>query len=61
MLLYLMKQEESDISNAIWELSKITDGANPTGFFEIHHMIKCVHGTRNLGLKMEPNGNEKEP
>ena len=49
------------IADAGQELSKVNDGVNQIAFLKMHHVIKYVFDTRNLGLKLEPSGNEKEP
>ena len=61
LLLNLTKCSRPDIGNATWELSKVIDGANKAVFLKMHHVIKYVLATKNLGLKLDPNGNEKEP
>ena len=37
------------------------DGVNKAAFLEMHWVIKYVLDTKNLGLKLEPKENEKEP
>ena len=59
MLLYLVSRP--DIANSIRELSKLSDGANQAAFLDMHHLIKYIPDTRNLGLKLEPSGNEINP
>ena len=61
MLLYLVKHSRPDIANVARVLSKVMDGANRAAFLEMHHEIKYVLGTKNLGLKIEPKGDKDEP
>ena len=55
ILLYLVKFSRPDISNAVRELSKASDGADNSSFKCLLRTIKYVLDTRNLYLKYEVN------
>ena len=57
MLLYLVKHSHPNLANMTRVLSKVNDCANK----ELLRVIKYVVDTKNLGLKIEPTGNSKEP
>ena len=61
MLLYLMKHLHPDLANIARELEKANDGANPSAFKELLHLIKYVLDTNSLGLKIEPTGESNKP
>ena len=61
MLLYLFQHSKPEVANAVWELLKVLDGAKQAAFLKMHHVIKYILDLRNLGLKLEPSRNEKEP
>ena len=60
MLLYLVKHLHPNLANATKELSKASNGVNPSAYKELLCMIKYVIDTKNLGLKIEPMGNSNE-
>ena len=61
MLLSLWKHTKSDIANATRVLSKAHDGANPALFQELLQVIRYEFNTKNLGLKLKPNGDTSKP
>ena len=61
MLFYLVKHSCPNLANATRELSKANNGANPSAYKELLHVIRYVLDTKNLGLKIKPMGNSKEP
>ena len=54
-----MKYSRPDIANTSQELSNVMDDVTPATFLEMHHVIKYALNTKNLGLKIAPNGNKK--
>ena len=50
-----------DLANVTWELSKVNFGASKTAFLKMRNVIKYVLNIKNLGLKIEPAGDDKEP
>ena len=50
-----------NLANTTKELSKANDVVNPAAYKEILHLIKYVIDMKNLGLKIEPLENSKEP
>ena len=54
MLLYCIKHSRPDIANAVRELSKCLSRPNETAFKEMLRVIKYVHDTPDIGLRMEP-------
>ena len=61
MLLELVKHSCPNLANVTRELSKVNDGANPTAYEDLLHVIRYVLDTKNLGLKIKPTGNSNEP
>ena len=61
MILYLVKHSHPNLANATREVSKANNGANPAAYKEFLYIIKYVINAKNLGLKIEPMGNSKEP
>ena len=61
MLLYLVKHSHPNLANVTRELSKTNDGANPTAYKELRHVIRYVIDKKNLGLTIEPMGNLNKP
>ena len=61
MLLYLLKRSRPDIANATREVSKVNDGANPSEFHQLLHVIRYLHNTKNLGLKLEQSVDASKP
>jgi hypothetical protein len=55
MLLYLVKHSRPDISNAVRELTKVSDGATPAHWKAMLRVIKYVIDTKMLALKLKPN------
>ena len=55
-LLYLVKYSEHAIANSVRELSKCLDGLREVCNKEIHHGIKYVLDTKDMGLKLWPTG-----
>ena len=60
MLLYLMEHSRPDVANFTGKLSKAVDGTNQAAFLKMHHNINYILNMKNLTLKLEPSGNEKE-
>ena len=54
MLLYLVKYSRPDISNAVRELTKCMQSANPAAMKELHQVVSYVLATKDLGLKLQP-------
>jgi hypothetical protein len=54
-LLHLTKHSRPDISNAVRELSKCTDGAAPPAYKEMKRLVKFVINTSDYGLKVKPS------
>jgi hypothetical protein len=54
MLLYLIKQSRPELGNAVRELTKCLDGANPAAYKEMLRVIKHVLDTKGRGLKIQP-------
>jgi hypothetical protein len=54
MLLYCIKHSRPDIANAVRELSKCLSRPNEAAYKEMLRVIKYVHDTPDLGLRMEP-------
>ena len=50
-----------NIANATQELSKVNGGMNSAAFHELLHIIRYVHVTKNLGLKLESSGDANKP
>ena len=61
MLLYLVKHSQPNLANTTRELSKANDGANTVAYKKLLHLIKYVINKKNLGLRIKPMGNFKEP
>ena len=61
MLLYLVKHLCPNLANMTRELLKANDGTKSAAYNKLLHVIKYVLDTKNLGLKIEPMGNPKEP
>ena len=53
MLLHLDKHANPNIAHATLELSQASDRASKALFLKMHHVIKYVLDTKNLGLKIE--------
>ena len=60
MLFYLVKHSCPNLANATRELSKANNGANPSAYKELLHVIRYVLDTKNLGLKIKPMGNSNK-
>ena len=58
-LLQFVKFSRPDIANAVHELSKCMDGATPAAFKEMVRLIKFVLDTKDLGLKVQPEIDNK--
>jgi len=56
MLLYLVKHSRPDIANCVRELSKVLDGPTELSYREMLHCVKYVLDSKDLGLRLEPNG-----
>jgi hypothetical protein len=54
MLLFLVKQSRTDISNAVRELSKVMDGATHDHMKTLRRVIKSVLTTKKRGVRMKP-------
>ena len=54
-LLYLVKYSRPDIANAVRELSKGMQEPSLSHMKELKRVLKFVLGTKNYGIKMEPN------
>jgi hypothetical protein len=54
MLLYLVIHSRPNITNVVWELSKVMDGATPAALKELKRVIKFVLDNQMLGLKIKP-------
>ena len=61
MLLYLVKYSCSNLANMTRELSKTKDGAKSAAYKDILCVIKYVLDMKDLGFKIEPMRNSKEP
>jgi hypothetical protein len=59
MLLYLVKHSRPDISNAVRELSKVSDGATYGHLKELYRCIKYVLDTYGYALKLCPTIKDK--
>ena len=57
MLLYLINHLRSDIANVTQEMPKVNDGAYPSAFYEVLHVIKHILDAKKLRLKLEPSRN----
>ena len=58
MLLYLIKHSRPDISNAVRELSKVSDGATLAHWKALTRAIKYTVDTKDYALKMKPKKKE---
>jgi hypothetical protein len=54
-LLYLVKHLRPDIENGVRELSKALAGVTPKAMHEMKRIMKYVHDTKNLALRVKPN------
>ena len=59
MMLYLVKHSRPDLCNAVRELAKVMDGATEEHMKMLFRAIKFVLNSRNRGLLMKPNDDEK--
>ena len=59
-VIYHVKHSRPDVTNESWKLFEVMDGAKMAAFLDMNRVMKYVLGTKNLGLKKEPNRNEKD-
>ena len=55
MLLYLIKHSRPELSNAVWELTKVLDGATEAHLKAMLRTIKYILDTKNYGLVLRPH------
>ena len=58
MLMHLIKHSRPDISNSVRQLTKPLDGPTQAAHKEMLRVMKCAIDTKELGLKIEPTGDE---
>ena len=59
--LCLVKHSRLDIANVTREWQKANSDPNPAAFKEFPCVIKYVLNTKNVGLKLQSNGNANKP
>ena len=57
----MLKHSGPIIAVATWESSKINCGDSEAAFLTLHCIIKYAIQMENLGLNIEPTGDENDP